>query len=128
MASAVEDLKDERVPPSLYWSVNQTADWIEELGFPYYRVSAHLKVFLFFFLLILLDSLGSGKVREESFITRWGGRLHFHVVGKHFDDPPPNPVGKTYSTPPPPIYDKNICDPPPQPAQPPKHHCFFLLL
>ena len=38
-------------------------------------------------------------VREESFITRWGGRLHFHVVGKHFDDPP-NPVGKTYSTPP----------------------------
>ena len=41
MASAVEDLKDERVPPSLYWSVNQVADWIEELGFPYYRVSAH---------------------------------------------------------------------------------------
>ena len=38
MKSAVEDLKDERVPPSLYWTVDQVADWIEELGFPYYRV------------------------------------------------------------------------------------------
>ena len=42
-------------------------------------------------------------IREESFITRCGGggRLHFHVVGKHFDDPT-NPVGKTLSTPLPP--------------------------
>lgn len=39
MASAVDDLKDERVPPCLYWSVDQVADWIEELGFPYYRVN-----------------------------------------------------------------------------------------
>ena len=38
MASAVDDLKDERVPPCLYWTVEQVADWIEELGFPYYRV------------------------------------------------------------------------------------------
>ncbi|KAK3599910.1 hypothetical protein CHS0354_022495 [Potamilus streckersoni] len=37
MASAVADLKDERVPPCLYWSVQQVADWIEELGFPFYR-------------------------------------------------------------------------------------------
>lgn len=42
MKSAVEDLKDERVPPVLYWSVEQVADWIEELGFPYYRVSFSL--------------------------------------------------------------------------------------
>ena len=42
MASAIDDLKDERVPPSLYWTVDQVADWIEELGFPDYRVN-HLK-------------------------------------------------------------------------------------
>ena len=38
MQSAVEDLKDERVPQCLYWNVEQVADWIVELGFPYYRV------------------------------------------------------------------------------------------
>ena len=38
MQSAVEDLKDERVPQCLYWNVDQVADWIEDLGFPYYRV------------------------------------------------------------------------------------------
>ena len=32
MPSAVEDLKDEQVPACLYWSVDQVADWIEELG------------------------------------------------------------------------------------------------
>ncbi|XP_045159892.1 sterile alpha motif domain-containing protein 15-like [Mercenaria mercenaria] len=37
MKSAVEDLKDERVPQCLYWNVDQVADWIEDLGFPYYR-------------------------------------------------------------------------------------------
>ena len=66
--------------------------------------------------------------REESFITRWGGgggRLHFHVVGKTFDDPPPPIPLEKNSRPPPQIYDKNVCDPPPpQPA--PKHHCVFL--
>ena len=38
MPSAVEDLKDEQVPACLYWSVDQVADWIEELGFPNYKV------------------------------------------------------------------------------------------
>ena len=38
-SSTVEDLKDERVPPCLYWTVDQVADWVENLGFPYYRVS-----------------------------------------------------------------------------------------
>lgn len=38
MKSAVEDLKDERVPPCLYWNVEQVADWIEDIGFPDYRV------------------------------------------------------------------------------------------
>ena len=38
--------------------------------------------------------------------------LHFHVVGKHFDDPPPpNPVGKTYLTPPD-IWQKCLWPPP----------------
>ena len=37
MPSAVEDLKDEQVPACLYWSVDQVADWIEELGFPNYK-------------------------------------------------------------------------------------------
>ena len=38
MESAIEDLKDEQVPPCLYWPVEKVADWIEEQGFPYYRV------------------------------------------------------------------------------------------
>ena len=42
MQSAVEDLKDEKVPACLYWSVDQVADWIEELGFPNYRVLLHI--------------------------------------------------------------------------------------
>ncbi|KAK3091554.1 hypothetical protein FSP39_020771 [Pinctada imbricata] len=37
MESAIEDLKDEQVPPCLYWPVDKVADWIEEQGFPYYR-------------------------------------------------------------------------------------------
>ncbi|CAH1774870.1 unnamed protein product [Owenia fusiformis] len=32
-----DDLKDERVPLCLHWSVEKVADWIEEIGFPYYR-------------------------------------------------------------------------------------------
>jgi hypothetical protein len=42
MPSAVEDLKDEQVPACLYWSVDQVADWIEELGFPNYKVCIKL--------------------------------------------------------------------------------------
>ncbi|XP_060566421.1 sterile alpha motif domain-containing protein 15-like, partial [Ruditapes philippinarum] len=38
MKSAVEDLKDERVPQCLYWNVEQVADWIEDIGFPDYRL------------------------------------------------------------------------------------------
>lgn len=37
MDSAIEDLKDEAVPRVLYWTVENVADWIEELGFPDYR-------------------------------------------------------------------------------------------
>ena len=39
MDRTVTDLKDERVPPCLYWSIEQVADWVEQLGFPHYRVS-----------------------------------------------------------------------------------------
>jgi len=39
ISSAVDDLKDGRVPSCLYWTTEQVADWIEELGFPYYRVN-----------------------------------------------------------------------------------------
>ena len=35
----VTDLKDERVAPCLYWSCEQVGDWVENLGFPHYRVS-----------------------------------------------------------------------------------------
>ncbi|KAJ8305596.1 hypothetical protein KUTeg_016141 [Tegillarca granosa] len=40
MDSAIEDLKDEAVPRVLYWTVENVADWIEELGFPDYRIVA----------------------------------------------------------------------------------------
>ncbi|KAL5017043.1 hypothetical protein ScPMuIL_006632 [Solemya velum] len=33
----VDDLKDERVPPCLFWTSDQVADWIAELGFPCYK-------------------------------------------------------------------------------------------
>lgn len=38
-ATIIEDLKDERVPPALYWTTEQVAEWIEELGFPHYKVA-----------------------------------------------------------------------------------------
>lgn len=38
MESAIEDLKDDNVPPCLYWSVEKVAEWIEKLGFPNYTV------------------------------------------------------------------------------------------
>lgn len=37
-ATIVEDLKDKRVPSALYWTTEHVADWIEELGFPQYKV------------------------------------------------------------------------------------------
>ena len=33
-----EDLKDGRIPACLHWSVDDVAAWIEEIGFPYYKV------------------------------------------------------------------------------------------
>ncbi|XP_074643253.1 sterile alpha motif domain-containing protein 15-like [Tubulanus polymorphus] len=36
-SSTIDDLKDDRVPSCLYWSENDVADWIEQLGFPCYR-------------------------------------------------------------------------------------------
>ena len=38
MSSINEDLKDERVPGCLQWSCDDVADWIEGLGYPYYKV------------------------------------------------------------------------------------------
>lgn len=40
MESAIEDLKDDKVPPCLYWSVEKVEEWIEKLGFPNYKVSS----------------------------------------------------------------------------------------
>lgn len=34
------DLRDARVPTCLYWDCDKVGDWIEDLGFPQYRVSA----------------------------------------------------------------------------------------
>ena len=34
----VSDLKDARVPPALYWTEDDVAKWVEELGFPQYKV------------------------------------------------------------------------------------------
>lgn len=37
---AVEcDLQTSSVPSSLYWNIEEVAQWIEELGFPQYSVS-----------------------------------------------------------------------------------------
>lgn len=38
MESAIEDLKDDNVPPCLYWSVDKVSEWIEKIGFPNYKV------------------------------------------------------------------------------------------
>lgn len=37
-SSAIEDLKDNRVPPCLYWSNDQVCEWIVELDLPQYKV------------------------------------------------------------------------------------------
>lgn len=42
MESAIEDLKDDKVPPCLYWSVEKVEEWIEKLGFPNYKVSSYV--------------------------------------------------------------------------------------
>ena len=36
----IDDLKDEHVPLCLYWSPEQVAMWLHELGFPQYSVRA----------------------------------------------------------------------------------------
>lgn len=33
------DLQTSSVPSSLYWNIEEVAQWIEELGFPQYSVS-----------------------------------------------------------------------------------------
>ena len=39
MTSArVDDMKDERVPASMFWKVEDVANWIEGLGYPHYKV------------------------------------------------------------------------------------------
>lgn len=39
MSSAkVEDMKDERVPGCVFWSIEDVANWIEGIGHPYYKV------------------------------------------------------------------------------------------
>ena len=39
MTSAkVDDMKDERVPGSMFWNVEDVANWIEGLGYPCYKV------------------------------------------------------------------------------------------
>ena len=43
-ATIVEDLKDERVPSALYWTTEHVAEWIEELGFPQYKVTFYMTV------------------------------------------------------------------------------------
>ena len=37
-SSVISDLKDERVPLALQWSKEQVAEWIEEIGYPFYKV------------------------------------------------------------------------------------------
>ena len=40
MAESIkEDLKDGRVPSCIFWTCEEVANWIEELGFPDYRAS-----------------------------------------------------------------------------------------
>ena len=39
MTSAkADDMKDERVPGSMFWNVEDVANWIEGLGYPCYKV------------------------------------------------------------------------------------------
>ena len=64
-------------------------------------------------------------IRDESFITSWGGRLHFHVMYKIFYDPP-NPTGKKISTPPR-FMTKIFVTPPIVNTPAPKHNPLFLL-
>ncbi|KAK2185518.1 hypothetical protein NP493_232g03009 [Ridgeia piscesae] len=35
--STLTDLKDDRIPTCLMWTVQQVADWMEEIGFPDYK-------------------------------------------------------------------------------------------
>ncbi len=38
MSAKVQDLKDGRVPTCLYWSYDDVANWVGDLGFPQYKV------------------------------------------------------------------------------------------
>lgn len=51
-------MKDERVPPCLHWSVDQVAEWIEEIGYPYYKVNFKFQIVLLVLLEEFLTVLG----------------------------------------------------------------------
>lgn len=36
-STIIDDLKDERVPQALQWSTEQVADWVEQIGYPFYK-------------------------------------------------------------------------------------------
>jgi hypothetical protein len=40
-SAKIKDIRDERVPECLHWNSKDVANWVEELGFPYYRVSVY---------------------------------------------------------------------------------------
>lgn len=58
MDNSKEDMKDERVPPCLHWSVDQVAEWIEEIGYPYYKVNFKFQIVLLVLLEEFLTVLG----------------------------------------------------------------------
>ncbi|KAK2141610.1 hypothetical protein LSH36_1069g00047 [Paralvinella palmiformis] len=37
MSSQIEEMKDQRVPQCLFWSIDDVANWIEAIGFPHYK-------------------------------------------------------------------------------------------
>jgi len=42
-SAIIEDLKDSRVPPCLYWSVEQVSEWVaSELGLEEYKVKKNV--------------------------------------------------------------------------------------
>ncbi len=38
MSAKLEDLRDDRVPGCMYWSCDDVANWIEGIGYPFYKV------------------------------------------------------------------------------------------
>mgnify|MGYP001795893553 len=51
-AAMIEDLKDKRVPPSLYWSIEQVSEWVESLGLGQYKVCVNCNTAKFFIVCI----------------------------------------------------------------------------